>query len=250
MSSRTKILTAVLVAVALLVVGGGLWWYLSDDAPEKVSLESATEGLEADGGSTSSTAGADGGASSSQVDGAWTVDDETGEFDFQSATGSFAGFRIDEEIAQIGAKEAVGRTGGVSGTMEISDGEVTSVDVTVDMAALTTDESRRDDRVHESLQTDQFPTATFTLDEPIDLGAAAEDGSPVSTTAEGELTIHGVTQPVELTVEAQVVDGTIVVVGSTRVNLAEYGVTAPTAPMVLSIAEEATIELQLLFVKT
>jgi hypothetical protein len=41
-----------------------------------------------------------------------------------------------------------------------------------------------------------------------------------------------------------------VVVGSTQVNLADYEVTAPTAPMVLSIAEEATIELQLLFVKS
>jgi polyisoprenoid-binding protein YceI len=249
MSSRTKAISAIVVVVVLLA-GGGLWWYLSDDAPEKVSLESATEGLDQDASGESTTTADSDASNASQLDGTWNVDAETGEFDFQSATGSFAGFRIDEELIQIGTKEAVGRTGGVSGTMELADGEVTAVDVTVDMAALTTDENRRDVRVHEALQTDQFPTATFTLDEPIDLGASAEDGSPLSTTAQGELTIHGVTKPVEFALEAQVVDGTIVVVASTQVNLADFGVTAPTAPVVLSVAEDATIELQLLFVRT
>ena len=29
---------------------------------------------------------------------AWVVDDEIGEFDFDTASGSFAGFRVDEEL--------------------------------------------------------------------------------------------------------------------------------------------------------
>lgn len=247
MSTRAKTITAAVVVLALLAVGGGLWWYLSDDAPEEVSLEAATEGLTGGGEGASTTAGVE-----SQVDGTWAVDAETGEFDYQSATGSFAGFRIDEEVAQIGSKEAVGRTGGVSGTMDIAEGEVTAVEVTVDMASITTDDEtgRRDERVLESLETAEFPTATFVLSEPIELGEAAEDGSPVSTTAKGDLTIHGVTRPVEVAMEAQLVEGTIVVVGSTTVNLADFGVTAPTAPIILSVGEAATVELQLLFVRT
>ena len=46
------------------------------------------------------------------------VDDEIGEFDFETASGSFAGFRVDEELT-IGEVVAVGRTGGVSGTVTI-----------------------------------------------------------------------------------------------------------------------------------
>ena len=52
-----------------------------------------------------------------------------------------------------------------------------------------------------------------------------------------------------MTVElaAQLVDGTAVVVGSIPIELSDFGVEAPSAPMVLSVSEEATIEFQLLF---
>ena len=46
------------------------------------------------------------------------VDDEIGEFDFDTASGSFAGFRVDEELTvPYGDVVAVGQTGGVSGTV-------------------------------------------------------------------------------------------------------------------------------------
>ena len=51
------------------------------------------------------------------IEGAWTVDTETGEFDYETATGTFAGFRIQEELASIGSTTAVGRTGDVSGSI-------------------------------------------------------------------------------------------------------------------------------------
>ena len=51
----------------------------------------------------------------SAVEGTWTIDAETGDFDFETATGTFAGFRVNEELAGIGADTAVGRTGAVTG---------------------------------------------------------------------------------------------------------------------------------------
>ncbi len=249
MSSRTKVLV-VLAAVAVLVLGGGLWWYQSQDAPAKVSLESAKEGVEPSDSRDSSGEGSSTTGLESTVDGSWKVDAETGEFDYETATGSFAGFRIQEELVGVGSNEAVGRTGAVSGTMEISGGEVTSTEVAVELPTITTNESRRDDRVQEALQTDQFPTATFELTEPIELGAAAEEGSPVSTQAVGELTVHGVARPVELALDAQLVGETIVVVGTTQATLSEFGVTAPTAPVILSVSDTFTVELQLLFVRS
>ncbi len=65
--------------------------------------------------------------------------------------------------------------------------------------------------------------------------------------ATGDLTIHGVTTPVTLPLEAQLVGDTIVVVGSMDMELSTYGVEAPTAPIVVSVSDDAQIELQLFF---
>jgi hypothetical protein len=82
------------------------------------------------------------------------------------------------------------------------------------------------------------------LTEPIDLGDAVESGAPVAVEATGELTIHGVTTTVTLPLDAQLVDGTIVVTCSLDIALSTYGVEAPTAPIVVSVSDEATIELR------
>jgi polyisoprenoid-binding protein YceI len=250
MTSRTKGILAG-TAVALLLVGAGVWWvFLRDDAPEEVSLDAATEqvtsttGTGDAGDGQATTTVADGG-----IDGTWTVDAESGTFDFDTATGSFAGFRVDEELVQIGATEAVGRTGQVSGTMVIEGSTLRSADVEVVMTDIRTDQSRRDNKVQEALETDQFPTATFSLREPVDLGPGAAAGEEVAVQAVGDLNVHGVTRQVTVDLDTQLVDGTAVVVGSTPVTFSDFGVEVPSAPVVLSVADEGTIEFQLLFVR-
>ena len=115
------------------------------------------------------------------------------------------------------------------------------------MSEIVTNDSRRDDRVQDALETGEFPTATFTLTQPIDLGDAVNTGAPVSIEATGDLTVHGVTTPVTIPLEAQLVDGTIVVVGSLDIALSTYGVEAPSAPIVVSVSDDAVMELQLFF---
>jgi polyisoprenoid-binding protein YceI len=241
--------------VAVLLVGGlGVWWFLKDDAPEEVSLESAVESVETtvpdssapDDTESTDTTGtvADGG-----VSGSWTVDTETGEFDFESATGTFAGFRIQEELSAIGSTTAVGRTGDVTGSITIEDTTLTEASFDVDLTTITTNESRRDDRVQSALATDEFPTGTFTLTEPVELGADAGAGDPVEVTAVGELTLHGVTVPVEIPLEAQLVDDTIVVVGSVDIVFSDFGVEVPSSPVVVSVEDHGIVEMQLLLAR-
>jgi polyisoprenoid-binding protein YceI len=238
MSKRTRII--LIVAAVVVVVGGiGLYLFLRDDAPAKVSLDSAKE-------SVSSTTG--GNTDSGDLDGAWVVDTTSGEFDFESATGSFVGFRVQEELAGIGSTTAVGRTNSVTGSLDIEETTANSADFTVDLTTLTTNDSRRNDRVQGALETGEFPEATFTLTEPIDFGDAAKAGEKTTVTATGDLTIHGVTKSVDFQLDTQLVDGTIVVVGSTDVTFSDYGVQAPTAPIVLAVEDHGTLELQLLFV--
>ncbi len=234
--------------VVVLVVGAaGAFWYLRDDSPDEVDIDTAAEGV----AERSTTTAPDGGAATDpgDVSGTWTVDSETGEFDYESATGTFAGIRIEEELASIGSTTAVGRTGGVTGTVVIDGTTVTSADIEVDVSTITTNESRRDSKVQQALETSQFPTATFSLTEPIDLGADATSGDAVSVTATGNLTVHGVTKPVEIPIEAKLVGDTIVMTGSRELTFSDYGVEVPESPIVLSVSDVGILELQLLLVR-
>ena len=66
-------------------------------------------------------------------------------------------------------------------------------------------------------------------------------------TALGDLTINGVTNSVEIALEAQLVEGNILVTGSLPVVFADYGVQTPTAPVVVSVEDNGTVEMQVWF---
>ena len=164
-------------------------------------------------------------------------------------TVSFAGFRVDEVLNNIGDFTAVGRTARVSGSIELSDTALVAATVEVQMGTLQTDSSFRDGRIYQALNTSEFPLATFTLAEPVDLPAGMADGEAFSGSAEGDLTIKGVTNRVAFDLQAQLVGDRIVAVGSSDVHFSDYGVTAPTAPIVVSVEDHGIMEFQLLFTR-
>ena len=177
------------------------------------------------------------------------MDTSTGSFDFDRATGTFAGFRVAEQLSNIGAATAVGRTGSVAGSMTIVGSEVTAASFRVDLTSITTDREQRDRRVQQALETDRFPTATFTLTSPITLPADAGSGADVEVQAKGRLTIHGVSRAVTVPLKAKLAGQTVVVVGSIDLRFSDFGVTVPSAPVVLSVDDHGTMELQLLLTK-
>jgi len=213
----------------------------ASEEPDEPSAEAA----DADAGADDAAGSGD---ALSAVAGAWTVDTTIGDFDFEQATGSFAGFRVDEELT-IGEVTAVGRTGEVSGFIQIGAGGLEAAEITVDMSTIESDRPLRDGRTRQALGTDQFPTATFVLTEPVALPADAADGTAFSLEAAGELTVKGVANPAVFALDAQFVDDVIVVVGSTEVTFADYGVQAPSAPIVVSVEDHGIIEFQLLFTR-
>lgn len=234
----------IIAGVVVLVLAAGAfagWWFLiRDDAPEAASIDDAGRTLDEAGGSEAS---GDGG-----VEGEWAVDPSVGTFDDFSST--WAGYRFQEELASIGTNTAVGRTPDVTGTMTVSGTEVTAVDIEVDLTTLQSDSGTRDGALRtRGLESDQFPTATFSLTEPLALPDGADGGGRVSAEATGELTIHGVTQPVTLTVEAELSGTTAAVVGQAPVSLADYGIDPPTGFSVLSIDDQGTFEFQIFFTR-
>jgi len=70
----------------------------------------------------------------------------------------------------------------------------------------------------------------------------------IQTVASGTLTLHGVSRSVAISLEAQLLDeSTIVVVGAVEVVLTDYGIEAPVGFSVLSVAEVGLFEFQLTF---
>jgi polyisoprenoid-binding protein YceI len=231
------------VLVVLLIAGFAGWWFLiRDDAPEEASIDDASQTLD------ESASGS--GSGSDSLEGGWAVDDSIGTFDFDAGdfSGTWAGYRFDEELGGVGAQTAVGRTSGVTGTMTVEGDEVTAVDVEVDMTTLQSDEDRRDNAIRtRGLETDRFTTGTFTLTEPLALPDGVESGERVEASATGELTLHGVTQPATIDVEAELQDDAAVIVGRAPVAMADYGIEPPTNAIVLSVDSEGVFEFQIFF---
>jgi len=236
------------------------------DAATGTDADAGTAGAGTDVGAAADTT--DAGAASGAVDheaasdedaadgpaglaGVWTVEaaEDAGDLQDEPAV-SFAGFRVDEVLdGGIGNFTAVGRTADVSGSIELSDTALVAATVEVTMGTLRTDSSSRDSQVRRALGTADFPVTTFTLAEPVALPAGMADGEAFSGSAEGDLTIKGVTNRVAFDLQAQLVGDVIVAVGSSDVVFSDYGVTAPTAPIVLSVENHGIMEFQLVFTR-
>jgi len=187
------------------------------------------------------------------TDGVWTVDTSIGVFNAECLTdacgATFAGFRINEELAGIGAKTVVGRTGDVSGSMELSGSKVIGARFVVDMTTLLTDNESRTNALKGpsgGLETDTFPEAVFELTEPIELGELPAEGASITFEANGNLTVHGVTNQVTIPLTAESQAGLVIVFGTlTDMALADYEIPKPSAVAVVSVEEIAAMELQL-----
>jgi len=151
----------------------------------------------------------------------------TGGTTWAATEQSEVGYRVKEVLFGVDTT-AVGRSNQVTGSLTIDGTTVTSTDFSVDVATITSDEGRRDNQFRGRIMSaDEFPTATFSLTEPIELGVEATDGAAVTANATGELTLRGVTQPVTFEVTAKMENGLIGVQGSIPVVFADYGIANP-----------------------
>jgi polyisoprenoid-binding protein YceI len=249
-----SVLRLAIVTAAIVILGAGAYggWYLflRPSGPSAVSVSTLPLPSASPGGSAAMTpfgSGAVPGASAQAgLDGTWQVDTTIGAFtDF---TSSFVGYRVQEQLAGFGANMAVGRTPDVTGSMTLHGATVTAATITANVTTLRSDDSRRDGRLRDQgLETGRFPTASFALTKPIDLGSLPADGATVSVTATGDLTLHGQTRNVQIALQAKRSGEVIAVTGSLEIAFADYGISPPTSFLVLSIQDHGTLELQLLF---
>jgi hypothetical protein len=244
---RNRILIVVALA-GLGLVALGAFWFVSRDTVDAVDLDRALADAAAaeapsSGASGTSDAAAGGDAAAvTDATGTWVVDTGFVAFDTATGAGSWVGYRVDEELAGVGAFTAVGRSPRVEGEVVIDDAVVVSATIRADLQGLVSDNANRDARVR-PLFADR--PVVFTLSESVDFGAVPSDGQRVTVVARGVLRIGTVERDVEMALSADVAASRLVVTGSTVITLADYGVSVPSAPVVLSVSDEATIELQL-----
>ena len=238
-----------LAGIALVGLAALWFFFLRSDNPDPVSLEDAVASV------TGSTVSEEPAATLPETtDTTAAVEEETialdGTWTVLSDENSFAGYRVGEELASIGVTEAVGRTSGVTGSLELEGSTLTAVSIEVDMTSLRSDDNRRDGAMsRQALETNAFPTAQFVLTGPIDLGTIPSEGVPISVTASGDLTLHGVTAQVDIPLEAQLVGNQIVVVGSVDIVYGDFGIELPSAPILVGVDDHGLIELQLTFAR-
>ncbi len=256
----------VIVVAAIAVAIFLIWWLvIRDDSPPPVNLQEAVSTIEEEetpaataspsaspAATAIATEAAATTAATEAATGASTTDAAGVEGTWTLAEGqeSFVGYRVEEELATIGYKEAVGRSPTIEATITIADGQITGVTVTADLRDLESDDSRRDGALQfQALESQRFPTATFELTDPIAVPAGLAAGEPISIEANGTLTLHGVTKAVVIPIEAVLEDGVMVVVGSIPILFADYDIAQPQSPILVSIEDNGVMELQLFLVR-
>lgn len=219
-------------ALAILIVGYGvifLYAKVLNDSPDELDSTDLDAALADDAAPDVTSAVTDptvtdlpatptapAGAAPTAEAGVWSVTDA-----------SQLGYRVKEVLFGVDT-EAVGRTNQITGALSIDGTTVTDAEFVVDVASIASDESRRDGQFRgRIMSTDQFPTATFTLTAPIELGTDAAEGAQVTATAAGDLTLRGVTNSVEFEVTAKLENGQIGVLGNIPVVFADYEIGNP-----------------------
>lgn len=213
-----------LVVVALVAAVSVYWFYLREDAKPKAAIVR--------------TAVSRGGP----LDGTWTVFPGIGADD---ATTSWVGYRVNEHLVTAVTNTVVGRSRSVTGTVSVRGRTVSKISVTADASKLTTDRALRDKDVRGALETTKYPDATFSSTSPISLATAPKVGELVRANANGDFTLHGVTRHVTVPVQARWDGQRIQVIGELPIVMADYHITIPEVPGLVTADDRGTMELQL-----
>lgn len=241
-AKRKLLLGGTLTAIAAMLVGGAALYYLlvPHDAPAQVTLGSAVASIGAAQGETI-TDSAPSSASTNALAGVWTLAGEGS---------SFLGYRVKEQLATVGTFTAVGRTTGITASLQYDGVTISGVQVTADLTSLASDSAMRDGQLkRQALETATYPTAAFVQTAPITLDHTPAEGETISATITGDLTLHGVTRSVSIPLQGQLIAGHVVVVGSLDIPFADFSIQKPSSGMVLGVEDHGLLELQLVFQK-
>ncbi len=230
-------------AVALIVVAAAAgWWFLIREDNE---LADAAPAIPADLRSTA-TAPADTAAPRSSP-AATTPAGSAGGFAVLPDR-SDAAYFADEKLASLSLPStAKGTTKQVAGQFYL---QGTGLDptkeskFTVDLRKLTSNESRRDTRVQDALQTSRFPNATFLAKALTGPVASLNASSDTELKLTGMLEINGVQREVTWDVKAKRDGNILTALATVNFKYADFGVAPPSIAGFVSVEDDVTLQVQ------
>ncbi|HEV3268396.1 MAG TPA: YceI family protein [Acidimicrobiales bacterium] len=220
---RNYIVLGVAVTVLVAVAGPFIYiHFIEGPPPAKLSLPTT--------GTTKTATG----SSSGSVVGTLNV-----------GKGSIVGYRVSEVL--IGQNStAVGRTSKVWGSIDVSGASITKATFSANMASVVSDQSQRnaqfDGRI---MDVAQYPTATFTLTSPMNLGSMPALGASTKTSATGQLTMHGVTKSITFSVTVERTQSGLAALAEIPIKFSSWNIANPSIGGFVTTADTGTLEVLL-----
>jgi len=165
---------------------------------------------------------------------------------------SQASYTAHETLVGQGAHTAVGKTNAIIGHLmfDSSGMPVACSRFDVDLRTLTSDNARRDNFLyHNTLQTEQYPLATFILASVQGLSKPLANGQTASFTLIGNLTIHGVTKLVSWSGTATLDGNTLKGSATTTFNMPDFDITPPVVGPVLGLSQTVRLDVDVVATK-
>lgn len=224
--SKKRIVWVLLPLMALVLIGGGaFYWMLSGTAAAPLALQANTASAQT--------------PKAPALSGHWIV--VPGPAD-QATT---AGYRVVEKVAGgLASDTATGRTGDVTGSVTVVGTRVTAAVFTVNMTSLRSDKSLRDTVLKTvGIQTTRYPTAAFTLTNPVDLPKTTP-GKIGRVSVRGTLRLHGISKAVSVSLQYQQNKTGFVVLADVPISMTDYSIAAPSVAGVVSVDHHGSFEIR------
>jgi polyisoprenoid-binding protein YceI len=166
---------------------------------------------------------------------------------------STARYRVEEELATIGATEAVGETKAIIGQILFDEAgqPLACSRFDVDLRTLRSDDPRRDNYLYgNTLETEQYPLATFVLTAVEGLDGPLVDGETAEFLLIGDLSIHGVTRAVAWEAGVTREGETLTGAAAMTFEMADFAIEQPRAQIVVSVDGTVRLEVDLTATQT
>jgi polyisoprenoid-binding protein YceI len=242
-------LIGAIVVLVVLGVGGPFVYihFFNGSTPAALSLPTASSSVSSSSGGTTPSTPSGTAAASTAASGSLAGT-------YRVGSGSVVGYRVNEVLLGQ-STTAVGRTTSVTGHLTIAGSTATAAAFSVPMDTVHSDKSERDGQFDgRIMDVSQYPTGTFTLTSAIVLAPLPATGAIKRYTADGKLTLHGVTRTVTFTLTAErstAKDGgaQIEVAGDIPVLFSDYNIQNPSVGGFVTTQDHGLLEFLLVFSK-
>lgn len=136
---------------------------------------------------------------------------------------------------------AVGKTAAFAGEIYLDGGVIQPSSIQVEVGTLASDESRRDNRVRQALDSTNHKYATFKIT-GAEGNPVLKDGQETAVKLQGNMTIKGVEKPLTFTGTAKLGGDKVTLTLSSTFKMTDFGVQPPNIAGFVSVVDEVKLD--------